>query len=203
MTDDAKFFDAVRKGLLGPTLSTDEVTGCSAILAAMSDAPIAWTAYALATAYKETAHTMQPIAEMGGDAYFFRRYDPKGLRPDMAARLGNTQPGDGARYKGRGFVQLTGRANYARAGAKLGIDLVGHPELALGDDVAAKIMRRGMQEGWFTGASFGGSLPGAGVARLDQYTGARRIINGTDCAAEIADYAMHFQAALLAGGNHA
>jgi hypothetical protein len=61
-------------------------------------------------------------------------------------------------------------------------------------------MRRGMQEGWFTGASFGGSLPGAGVARLDQYTGARRIINGTDCAAEIADYAMHFQAALLVGG---
>lgn len=200
MTSEARFFDAVRAGLLGPTLSPGEVSGCSAILTAMAGTPLAWTAYALATAYKETAHTMQPIAEMGGDAYFFRRYDIEGPRPDMARRLGNTEPGDGARYKGRGYVQLTGRANYARASIKLGVDLVGHPDLALGDDVAANVMKRGMAEGWFTGASFGGSLPGSGPARVDQFTAARRIINGTDCADEIADYAMQFQTALQAGG---
>jgi putative chitinase len=200
MTSDAKFFDAVRAGLLGPTLSPDEVSGCSAILAAMSGTALSWAAYALATAYKETAHTMQPISEYGGDSYFFRRYDPQGQRPDIARTLGNTQLGDGARFKGRGFVQLTGRTNYAKASAKLGVDLVGHPDLALGDDVAAKVMRRGMQEGWFTGKSFASYLPGAGPADHAAFTQARRIINGQDCAGEIADYALKFQAALVAAG---
>lgn len=45
-------------------------------------------------------------------------------------RLGNTMPGDGHRFLGRGAVQLTGRANYARASVDLGVDLVNHPELA-------------------------------------------------------------------------
>ena len=200
MNSDAKFFDSVRRGLLGPTLSPSEVSGCNAILAAMEGAPLAWTAYALATAYKETAHTMQPINEMGGDAYFFRRYDPDGQRPDIAQRLGNAQQGDGVRFHGRGYVQLTGRANYAKASQKLGVDLVGHPELALQDDIAAKVMRRGMQEGWFTGKRFGDYLPGEGPARADVFALARRIINGIDCADEIAGYAVQFQNALIAGG---
>lgn len=44
--------------------------------------------------------------------------------------LGNTQPGDGRRFKGRGPIQLTGRHNYTRAGAALKLDLVGNPQLA-------------------------------------------------------------------------
>jgi len=200
MNSNARFFDAVRKGLLGPTLTPSEVTGCSAILDAMAGAPLSWCAYALATAYKETAHTMQPIEEMGGNAYFFRRYDPQGQRPDIARQLGNTQPGDGVKFHGRGYVQITGRKNYTKAFAKIGVDIVSHPELALGDDVAAKIMRRGMQEGWFTGKSFASYLPGSGPATVEAYTQARRIINGTDAAGEIAGYAMQFQVALQAGG---
>ena len=54
-------------------------------------------------------------------------------------KLGNTQPGDGARYIGRGFIQLTGRTNYAEAGDALSLDLVNHPELAEDRANAARI----------------------------------------------------------------
>jgi len=53
--------------------------------------------------------------------------------------LGNVNPGDGPRYKGRGFIQITGRANYTQAAKDLGIDLVNHPELAERPDVATKV----------------------------------------------------------------
>jgi len=53
-------------------------------------------------------------------------------------RMGNTEKGDGAKYKGRGLIQLTGKHNYAAASKDLGIDLVNHPELAESPEVAAK-----------------------------------------------------------------
>lgn len=57
--------------------------------------------------------------------------------------LGNTQPGDGSRYKGRGAIQLTGRANYKACGTALGIDLLSKPELAATPDLAFRVA------GWF------------------------------------------------------
>ena len=62
-----------------------------------------------------------------------------GTQYEGRADLGNTQPGDGARYKGRGFIQITGRANYTAAGKALGVDLVNHPELAERPDIATKV----------------------------------------------------------------
>jgi len=184
--------------VLGPTLDQSEVDGVNAILAACGSA--AWgprfTAYALGTADRETAGTMQPIKEYGGAAYFARRYDIKGSNPALARRLGNTVPGDGVTFAGRGFVQITGRANYQKAGEKLGYPLVGNPALALRPDIAAAIMVRGMSEGWFTGKKLADYI----TAEKCDFVNARRIINGTDHAKEIANEAAHYLAALKAGG---
>jgi len=53
--------------------------------------------------------------------------------------LGNTQPGDGKRYKGRGPIQLTGRANYQKFGGLLGLDLINNPEIAATKEVGFRI----------------------------------------------------------------
>jgi putative chitinase len=65
------------------------------------------------------------------------------LRYEVRADLGNTQPGDGKRFVGRGFPQFTGRANYTAAGAALGIDLVRNPQLVEQPALAARV------GGWF------------------------------------------------------
>lgn len=196
---DRKFFDACRDGIMGPTLDNDEVSGSSVILAAMAGSPISWCAYALATAWHETAFTMQPIKEGGGPRYFTERYDVTGSRPKLARDNGNINVGDGAKFFGRGYVQLTWRSNYRRAGAKLGVDLEGNPDMALRPEIASKIMRFGMVEGWFTGKSLKSMLPQERTASAAQFIEARRIINGRDKAQQIAKYAGQFQDALRQG----
>lgn len=200
LTTPAAFYDSVRDGILGPTLSENEVCGCDVILTAMDGTPLAYCAYALATAYHETASTMMPIREYGGATYFTRMYDVTGARPKMAFANGNTCAGDGPKYCGRGYVQLTWKNNYKRAGDKCGCDLVAHPDQAMVPDVAAKIMRQGMEHGWFTSKKLSDYLPAKGLADRSAFVNARRIINGTDKAAQIADHAMKFQLALAAGG---
>ena len=76
------------------------------------------------------------------DCHKYGRNDATGQKADQDAianhiyggefglkNLGNTQEGDGARFKGRGYIQLTGRANYAKAGEALGVDLCADPNL--------------------------------------------------------------------------
>ncbi|GAB3902756.1 hypothetical protein GCM10028803_29980 [Larkinella knui] len=148
-------------------------------------------AYCLATFKWETAHTMAPIDEFGTEERFNRLYGPGTA---VGKVLGNTQPGDGARFKGRGYVQLTGRNNYKRAGSFLNVDLISDPPLAKNPELAYRIAVQGMKEGWFTGK------------RLDQfikdnvapeYEKARAIINGSDKAQTIADMARRFDEVLL------
>lgn len=71
-----------------------------------------------------------------GPAIFERVY---GLgNPRKAKELGNTQPGDGFRYRGGGIMQTTGRANYRRMGQRCGVDFEGNPELVLSAEHALK-----------------------------------------------------------------
>lgn len=65
--------------------------------------------------------------------------EPTGTLYEGRKMLGNTQAGDGPKFIGRGVLQLTGRANYADYGKKLGLDLVGNPELACNPEVSVKI----------------------------------------------------------------
>jgi predicted chitinase len=78
------------------------------------------------------------MKEIGGEKYFNKLYDPK-TSPRTAKILGNTKIGDGIRYHGRGFIQITGRDNYRMAGDALRLPLEQHPELASKPAIAAKI----------------------------------------------------------------
>jgi len=76
--------------------------------------------------------------ERGGNNYYKKKYDPQ-FAPKTAKILGNKHAGDGVRYHGRGYIQLTGRDNYRMAGEALGLDLLNNPQLASDPATAAKI----------------------------------------------------------------
>lgn len=207
LRDPAAFYGALRRAFGG--LAQSQVDGINVLLAAFAAAawPVPFAAYGLATAWLETGHAMQPVHEKGmgdrdrdGEDDYFEKYDTGPL----AERLGNTpeDDNDGGKYAGRGFPQLTGLANYRRADEKLALggELVRNPDLAMRPDIAARIMVRGMAEGWFTGRGLADYLPSSGEANARQFEDARRIINGTDRAVEIAAIAIKFQSALQAGG---
>ncbi len=87
----------------------------------------------VATVVVEVGRGFEPINEFGDNDYFTRMYEG---RKD----LGNTQPGDGTRYHGRGYIQLTGRANYRTYGERLGLPLEDQPALALDPGIAARVL---------------------------------------------------------------
>ncbi len=97
----------------------------------MRDVPVKIAA--IATIAVETARTFRPIDEFGDEEYFTRMYEGR-------ADLGNTRKGDGARFHGRGYIQLTGRSNYRTYGEKLGFPLEKRPELAKTPEVAAAVL---------------------------------------------------------------
>jgi hypothetical protein len=173
--DREKFFAGLRQ-MLGGRLTTGQVESAEAILSECEAADLSnrQIAYIFATAIHETARTLEPIKER-------RAKSGTALRPrqDRYWLTG---------YYGRGFVQLTWKKNYARAGEALGVDLVGKPDLALDRKIAAAILVRGMIEGWFTGKRLAEFVNGKA-----DYINARRVVNGLDKAEEIAQIARRIE----------
>lgn len=189
--DRKRFFDGMRRSF-GP-VSNLQASALEFLLTAFEDdgrfCDVRWIAYALGTIKHETANTYDPIREHGGAAYF--------LRYEGRRDLGNIEPGDGPRYCGRGYVQITGRANYQYFTERLGVDLISDPDEAMRQSIAYSIMAIGMTEGRFTGRKLSHYIDGD---RCD-YVGARRIVNAQDKAQLIASYAAKFEAILSASNS--
>lgn len=189
------FYKEIRKGLGRTQLTAKQVSGFEEILASVSGLDITWQAYLLATAWHETAFTMQPVRETLADT------DQKAVnRLENAWKAGKLKwvrtpywrfDAQGKTWLGRGYVQLTHQDNYRKASALTDVDLLSDPNKAMQPTVAAKILVEGSKSGMFTGKKLSDYLPG-------DYVNARRIINGTDKARQIAQYAMAFEDALRA-----
>lgn len=157
-------------------------------------------AYVLATAKWETAHTMKPVRETLAktDASAVSRLDhafKTGKLPWVKSAYWRYDA-QGKTWLGRGYVQLTHRENYVRAGRKLGVDLDGNPAKAMQPDIAAKVLVIGMAEGWFTGKKLADYI----TLQKSDFVNARRIVNGRDKAHEIASLAKEYDAALITSG---
>jgi hypothetical protein len=170
------FFDAIRP-MFGVSLTLAQFDRIEAILEGLRErkVPIRYAAYILATALHESDRFRAMVEYADGKAYEGRK------------SLGNTQKGDGPRFRGRGFVQITGRRNYRDWGKRLGVDLIKEPHLASSIPVAVKILIDGMLLGTFTGVS---------LKDFTTYREMRRVVNGMDRADKIAGYAVDFEDAL-------
>lgn len=112
---------------------------------------------ALGTVRTEVGRTFLPVIENV----------LSGLRYEWRKDLGNVKLGDGVKYRGRGYIQLTGRSNYAEYGVKLGLDLLANPDLALQPDIAANILAQYFKD------------RGVNIACNGQnWTLTRRLVNG-------------------------
>ena len=201
-----RFFEVVRPMFSGG-MKQSQVDGINAIMAEIKRSKPRITrqgaASILGQCFWETGQRMQPVAEN-------LRYSAKGLRRTFkkyfteaqaveyagnpvaianrvyANRLGNGSEasGDGWLYRGRGHIQITGKANYRKMSEVAGVDLVTDPDRALDAAISIKVMVIGMRDGMFTGRSLENVAEPEGTP--PDFINDRAVVNGTDQAKKIA-----------------
>jgi len=200
--DRERFHEAYKNEFKSIVLKKEHVDGLNKLLGfverdrEMTNLKV--TAYLLATIHHETYWPQTneryvPITEGGNKAYF-NDYDPvlageQKLR-DRAKQFGNTAEGDGYKYRGRGYIQITWKNNYQKCADIFRRDLVNNPDLALEPQLSYNIASYGMRMGIFTGKKIGKYINGS----VADYVKARAVINGKgDQAEKIAEYASKFE----------
>lgn len=181
------FYDTIRPSLFKGSISAKQFEGIEAILSEYNRLcinDVRKLAYVLATAFHETAKTMQPIAEYGkGKGYDYGKQLKMSRKPYSSPKQ---------IYYGRGFVQLTWHENYEAMGKQLGLDLLKNPDLLLTLKPSIDVMFIGMTKGMFTGKKLSDYF----TSDKTDWGNARKIINGLDAANTIAGYAKIFYNAL-------
>lgn len=177
-----RFFDAVRPMMPGGKFSQVQVDRINAVADGLeaSNLRLRDKAYVLATAHHESDYWRALEEYASGSAYEGR------------TDLGNTKPGDGKRFKGRGLVMITGRSNYSDWSSRLGVDFVNNPEWVSDLEYAVPILIDGMTLGTFTGRKLSHYF----TDTKTDFQNARRIVNALDRADLIASHAAKFLAAL-------
>ncbi|MCG8441859.1 MAG: hypothetical protein MI723_08625 [Caulobacterales bacterium] len=207
--DLARFYAAIKNSYSVYTTAGKHYAGTDAILnywnenSELSDPR--WLAYILATSYHETARRMAPVRETLASSdqsaidILERAYQRRGSGKVYWRPVKETGRG----YFGRGYVQLTWDWNYKRADLRLGekaesfapTSYYWNPDNALDPDASIRITYDGMVYGWYTSHCL---LRHIYPGRKADWIDARRIINGLDRAAEIAEHANNFLIAIEA-----
>lgn len=172
------FYNGIRKDIFGK-LNQSQVNGIDSILNEAGrrlNFDSRWLAYILATAYHETAKTMQPVREYGRG---------------RGKEYGKIDRATGKAYYGRGHVQLTWNYNYKKM-ARYVPGLYENPDLALVTENSVRILFEGMIQGMFTGKRLSNYFN-----EKTDWVNARRIVNGLDRAHLIAGYALEFYSAII------
>jgi glycosyl hydrolase family 19 (putative chitinase) len=194
------FFDHLHEKLYPVGLHQSQVDGHEAVLNAWETGAVAgddrWLAYMLGTAYHETAKTLQPVRETlaANDKQAAARLEDawqKGHLPWVTNPYWHPDS-EGKYWFGRGLVQLTHKTNYRKLGDLIHEDLLTDPGNALDMSIAIKVMFEGMAAGSFTGKKLSDYFS----STVEDWRGARRIINGTESNVLVADNARSYYAAL-------
>ena len=194
------FFDTVQTTLFKGSLTPAQIEGMNAIIdywdANLATADRRWLAYILATAFHETAYTMQPVRETlaTSDSRAVEILETAFASGRLSwVKTPYWRPDeDGKSWLGRGLVQLTHRRNYEAVSEVTGIDLVAQPDRAMEMAPAVAILIEGMLRGSFTSHRLSDHLN----EEKEDWVNARRIVNGTDRAEKLAEYGRAFLAAI-------
>jgi predicted chitinase len=204
--------------------SPDEIETLVAVVPRSSRANASWAVPLLLDAARAGGMThvrrmAYLLATAGHDSHFGARLEERGLGAPaddvdrtfsryepgtpLGTALGNTLPGDGSRYRGRGFIFVRGRTSYATWSQRLGMPdelvdgsptpfFIAHPEAMAEPNIAAQTLVRGMRDGLFTGIALGYYVND----KKTDYRSARRVVGGLEHARDVAELALTFAHAM-------